>query len=107
VVFAPNDDEVAAKFSRMTGQTEVEKQREMVAREPFHTFRDRTTTSTETVQQPLLSPTALMQLPPESLLLLIGNTPPALLQKARYFHNPQWLARSTMVPRHQKEILHA
>jgi type IV secretion system protein VirD4 len=107
VVFAPNDDEVAAKFSRMTGQTEVEKQREMVAREPFHTFRDRTTTSTETVQQPLLSPTALMQLPPESLLLLIGNSSPALLQKARYFANPTWRARSTMMPHRHKETSHA
>jgi type IV secretion system protein VirD4 len=107
VVFAPNDDEVAAKFSRMTGQTEVEKQREMVAREPFHTFRDRTTTSTETVQQPLLSPTALMQLPAESLLLLIGNSSPALLQKARYFDNPHWLARSKMSPRPHKETSHA
>jgi type IV secretion system protein VirD4 len=96
VVFAPHDDEVAAKFSRMTGMTEVEKQREMVAREPFRPVRDRTTTSTETVQQPLLSPTALMQLPPEKVLLLIGNSHPALLDKARYFHYPAWLERSKM-----------
>jgi type IV secretion system protein VirD4 len=96
VVFAPNDDDVASKFSRMTGITEVAKHREMIARSPWHVLRERTTTSTETTREPLLSPTALMQLPPESALLLIGNGPPALLQKARYFQNREWLRRSTL-----------
>jgi type IV secretory pathway TraG/TraD family ATPase VirD4 len=96
LVFAPNSAAMAHVFARETGEAAVEKAREMVARDPFRVLRDKTTVSTETVLEPLLSPTALQQLPQETVLLLVGNAPPALLTKARYFTHRAWRARSRL-----------
>jgi len=41
--------------------------------------------STETATEPLRSPTTLQQLRPDEVLLLVGNSPPIVLQPARYF----------------------
>jgi type IV secretory pathway TraG/TraD family ATPase VirD4 len=90
MVFAPNDDEIAAKFSRMTGMTEVEKQRQSVSEDMGRLFSQRRSSSTERTTEALLSPTALMQLPSDRLLLLVGNAPPALVRKARYFQRRTW-----------------
>ncbi len=100
MVFAPNDDEIAAKFSRMTGMTEVEKQRQSVSEDMGRLFSQRRSSSTERTTEALLSPTALMQLPSDRLLLLVGNAPPALVRKARYFQRRTWRRWSqTPLPR--------
>jgi type IV secretion system protein VirD4 len=93
LVFAPNSMAMASLFARETGEQLVKKERVSVTREPFHTFRDRTSTSTETTREPLLSPTALMQLDPDDVLLLVGNSPPALIHKAKYYENISWARR--------------
>jgi type IV secretion system protein VirD4 len=84
IAFAPNDADIAERFSRLTGMMEREKERVMVAREPLRLLRDRTTTSVESRAEPPLPATALIRLAPDQLLLLVGNHPPAIVSKARY-----------------------
>lgn len=98
LVFAPNSAGLAHLLARETGETTVEKERTTVTREPFHTFRDRSARSTEQVKEPLLSMTALMQLPQHQVLLLIGNRNPVLLDKITYYTQQPWAARAALQP---------
>jgi type IV secretion system protein VirD4 len=93
LVFSPNSAGMARVMAQETGEAVVEKQRIMVARDPFRIMRDKTTVTRETALEPLLSPTALQQMPKDTVLLLIGNAPPVLLKKAPYFTQRQWRHR--------------
>jgi type IV secretion system protein VirD4 len=88
VVFRPEDPAIANVFSPMTLTHEVKKVRKT-------RLRGYTSSSTEKVREPLLSPTALMQLPDDTALLL-GAKHPALVKKAWYFDNPEWRERSAL-----------
>ncbi len=94
LVYSQDDPNVAEQFSRKTCMQEVEKEREMVAREPFAFLREKTTTSRETVQKPLLSMTEIMHLPSDQALLVIGDNYPVILEKTPYYRNRKWLRRS-------------
>jgi type IV secretion system protein VirD4 len=85
VAYAPNDFTIAQRFSRQTGETETEKRRQSWSQDVGSLLGGRRTTSTEIERRPLLSPTALMLLDKEQVLLLVGNMAPALLKKARYW----------------------
>jgi type IV secretion system protein VirD4 len=94
VAYAPNDFAIARRFSQQTGEMEVEKVRQSWSQDVGTLFGSRKTTSTEPERKPLLSPTAFMQLHAEQVLLLVGNMPPALLTKARYWKHRLWRRRS-------------
>ena len=93
LVFPPNSAGMAHMFARETGEAAVEKRRTLIARDPFRLWRDKTTIAQETALEPLLSATALQQLPRDTVLLLIGNAPPVLLTKTPYFTQRQWRQR--------------
>lgn len=94
IAYAPNDVSIAQRFSRQTGETEAEKVRESWSTDLGRLVSGRRTTTSEVERKPLLSPTATMQLDREQVLLLVGNTPPALLKKARYWKHRLWRRRS-------------
>jgi type IV secretion system protein VirD4 len=94
VAYAPNDAAIARRFSQQTGETEDEKVRQSWSQDVHTLFGGRKTISTEVERKPLLSPTALMQMHAEQVLLLVGNMPPALLTKARYWKQRLWRRRS-------------
>ena len=82
LVFAPNSAAMAHLFARETEEATVTKTR--------HSRQEggllpRGSVSTETATEPLLSPTALQQLRPDEVLLLVGNLPPVVLQQTRYY----------------------
>lgn len=78
------DDAAAKTFSQRVGETEVAKKRK-VGRN----------WSTEQVKEPLLSPTALMNLPSEQALVVVGQQK-AIAEKTYYKDNAIWAARSQM-----------
>lgn len=86
VCFAPNNTATAETFSRLCGKHAVQRRREMVLRNGQRTY------TMETVHEPLLSETALMHLPSDALLALIGQHR-VLLKKAWYGHNRVWRKR--------------
>jgi type IV secretory pathway TraG/TraD family ATPase VirD4 len=60
-------------------------------------LRRSTTTSTETVEEPLLSSTALLQMDKDEVLVLSGNHPPVKLKKTWYFRDRRWRPRAAAV----------
>jgi type IV secretory pathway TraG/TraD family ATPase VirD4 len=54
--------------------------------------------STETVKEALLSPTALMNLPAQKALVIVGQQK-VLAGKTYYKDNAVWAARSVVCPR--------
>jgi len=78
------DDAAARTFSQRVGETEVEKKHKIGRN-----------WSTEKVKEPLLSPTALMNLPSEQALVVVGQHK-VLATKTYYKNNAVWAARSTM-----------
>ena len=54
--------------------------------------------STEETWEPLLTPTALAQMPRDNVLLLTGDTPPARLTKIRAWKERPWRTRRTPLP---------
>ena len=84
LVFSPNSAQMAKMIAEETGEALRPKERTAVAHEPFHVLRDRTTLSTEETFEPLLSATALRQLPRDTVLLLHGDGPSFLLKKYHY-----------------------
>ena len=97
VAYAPNDFRIADRFSHQTGQTEAEKTRQTFAQD-VRTMVGRRSTSTETVEKPLLSPTGLMYgLKREQVLLLVGNMFPLIVTKARYWKHRLWRTRSQIL----------
>jgi type IV secretion system protein VirD4 len=93
VAYAPNDFTIAQRFSRQTGEMEAQKVRQSWSQD-VGSLLGRKTTSAEVERKPLLSPTGLMQLHKEQVLLLVGNMPPAMLTKARYWKHRLWRRRS-------------
>jgi type IV secretion system protein VirD4 len=82
VVFGLEDNETPETFSQRVGETEVTRWR----RTGRYWSQDR-------IKEPLISPTALKQLHPRKLLVIIG--PHNILAKKTYYkHNREWLRRS-------------
>jgi type IV secretion system protein VirD4 len=79
------DRQVADIFSGDLGETEVKRQRQVRRGEWV----------TERVKEPLLSPTALMGLPPDKALVMAG-TQKVLVRKCYYKAHPVWRARSAL-----------
>ena len=85
VVFGMHDAKVAKIFSERVGMTEVWKRRQST-RGSYQ----------EKVKEPLLSETALMNLPEDQALVIAGRQK-VLAQKTYYKDNAVWAARSTML----------
>jgi type IV secretion system protein VirD4 len=84
VIFGMHDARVAEIFSKRVGMAEVRKTR-----------RTRRGSYTETVQEPLLSPTALINLPENRALVIVGRHK-VLARKTYYKDHAVWTARSAM-----------
>ena len=84
LIFSPNNTSMAEMVMREIGDAVREKERTMVAHDPFRLIRDKTTISKEETLEPLLSVTALRQLPRNRVLLLHGDGTSFLLKKYHY-----------------------
>jgi len=84
IVFGMHDAKVAEIFSARVGHTEVTKTRQM--------GRQRVR---EQVKEALLSPTALMELPGDCALVIVGRDK-VIAKKTYYKANAAWAARSRM-----------
>jgi type IV secretion system protein VirD4 len=89
--FPPNTRRMAAQLAPEAGEQLVPKARtsQQVGR-PFDTHKS---VSTEESWEPLLTATALAQMPRNTVLLLTGDTPPAKLTKIRAWREQPWRQR--------------
>ena len=90
-VFGLSDASVAKKFSGRVGTW-----KEKVKRITYQSRGGKSTTE-DTKEQDLLSPTALLQLREDEVLILAGRYK-RVLKQARYYENRLWSDRSRIAP---------
>jgi type IV secretion system protein VirD4 len=93
VIFPVNTRRMATQLAPEAGEHLVTKTR--TSRQLGKPLQSNTSESNEEVWEPLLTATALAQLPKNKALLLTGDSPPALLTKIRAYRERPWMARMT------------
>jgi type IV secretion system protein VirD4 len=96
VVFGVRDARVAGRFSETIGMTETERTRKSLTDSPTGMGKRRTT-STELREEPLISSTGIQDLDEDTVLAKMGRHT-RQLQKAWYWQDPVWHARSLIAP---------
>jgi type IV secretion system protein VirD4 len=91
LIFPPNTRRMATQLAPEAGEHLVTRARtNQQVGKPLH---PNTSVSTEETWEPLLSATALAQMPRNKVLLLTGETPPAMLTKIRAWKERPWRNR--------------
>ena len=93
LIFPPNTRRMATQLAPEAGDHLVTKARR--SQQVGKPLQPNTSVSTEETWEPLLSATALAQMPRNTVLLLTGDAPPALLTKIRAWKERPWRARRT------------
>jgi type IV secretion system protein VirD4 len=91
LIFPPNTRQMAAQLAPEAGEHLVTRAR--TNQQVGRPFQPNTSVSTEEAWEPLLTPTALAQMPRHTLLLLTGDAPPARLRKIRAWKERPWRTR--------------
>jgi type IV secretion system protein VirD4 len=81
VIYAPNDDETAYRFSRMLGESTVQESMDGHSKPRFSLFWSSKFERQQAHGRPLLTAGELMDLPPDEEIVRIGGKPPIRAQK--------------------------
>lgn len=97
ILFPPNTRRMASFWAPEAGEQMVEKAR--TSRQVGKPLQPNTSVSTEETWEPLLTATALAQMPRNKVLVLSGDAPPAMLTKIKAWREKPWCQRRTPFPR--------
>jgi type IV secretion system protein VirD4 len=98
VSFATNDERTAKRVSDALGTATEMKAQQNYAGHRLSPWLGHLMVSRSEVARPLLTPGEIMQLPADEEIIMVAGAPPIRARKARYFDDPQLLARILAEP---------